>query len=274
MERASLFTFPYPCEPRVFLFYNRIFSNYQMSPHSHHYVEFMCLESGSGLFQLPDGTHRLEKGQFIFLDGGVPHGMVVEESTRILNVEFELEPKEESHLSKRILPLPLPPGHPRYFILEDNTNISTLLKMIIGEVTSHRQNQELAVELMIWQLILELGRLIEGQGKLQGNYHVRQALAYLDNHFYEDCSIGGLAQKMGLNRSYLHRIFKEETGLTPRTYLLKVRLERACGLLARTDLPIAEVSDYVGFSSQQYFNHVFRKYKGMTPRQYRLAKQK
>ncbi len=274
MGRTSLFTLPYPCKPKVFLFYNRIFSNYQMSPHSHHYVEFMCLESGRGIFQLPDGEHRLEAGQFIFLDGGTPHGMIVEESARILNLEFDFEPQENSHLSQRILPLPTAAEHPRYLIMEDHANISTLIKMIIAELTSHRQNQELAVELMIWQLILELGRLIEGQGQIQGNYHVRRALAYLDSHFYEDCTIGSLAGKLGLNRSYLQRIFKEETGQTPRAYLLDLRLGRACGLLARTDLPLAEVSDYVGFSSQQYFNHFFRKHKGMTPGQYRLTKQK
>ena len=114
MERASLFTFPYPCEPRVFQFYNRIFSNFQMSPHSHHYVEFMYLESGSGLFQLPDGEHRLEAGQFIFLDGGILHGMIVDEPSRILNIEFYFEPREDSYLSQRILPLFEPEDHPYY----------------------------------------------------------------------------------------------------------------------------------------------------------------
>ena len=51
--------------------------------------------------------------------------------------------------------------------MEDHTNISNLIKMIISELTAHRRNQALAVELMIWQLILELGRLCAEQGRLQ-----------------------------------------------------------------------------------------------------------
>ena len=271
MEPISLFSSHPPSRPQVFLFYNRIFSNYQMSPHSHHYIEFMCLESGSCRFQLQDGEHQLKAGQFICLDAGVPHGMVVEEPARILNVEFYFSSPKSDPLAEKILPLP-PPKKAGYYILEDNTNISTLMKMIIGEVTGHRPQQQLAAELLIWQLLLELRRLAQDQEQLHGNRHVRKAMAYLDSHYYADFSIGQLAEKLNLNRSYLQRIFKKETGCTPAAYLLNLRLQRASALLARTDLPIAEISDYVGFSSQQYFTHVFRKHKGMTPRQYRLTK--
>ena len=265
MEPISLFSSHPPSRPQVFLFYNRIFSNYQMSPHSHHYIEFMCLESGSCRFQLQDGEHQLKAGQFICLDAGVPHGMVVK-SRRISTLSFISALKSDPW--KKFYASP-PKG--RIFILEDNTNISTLMKMIIGEVTGHRPQQQLAAELLIWQLLLELRRLAQDQEQLHGNRHVRKAMAYLDSHYYADFSIGQLAEKLNLNRSYLQRIFKEETGCTPAAYLLNLRLE-SFGSPCTKDLPIAEISDYVGFSSQQYFTHVFRKHKGMTPRQYRLTK--
>lgn len=271
MGQTSLFTPQKPCKPKVVLFYNRIFSDYQMSPHSHQYVEFMCVESGTCRFQLPDREHTLTAGEFIFLDGETSHGMIVGDAARILNLEFYFLPGS-SKLASEILPLPKPANFPGYLVQNDSGNIATMIKMIITELTSHRPQQELATELMIWQLILELGRLIPGEP--QGNIHVRKALAYLDNHFYENCSIGELAEKLNLNRSYLQRIFKEETGQTPAAYLLNLRLRRASELLARTNLPLAEVSDYVGFSSQQYFNHVFRKHRGITPGQYRYTKQK
>ncbi len=274
METAGLFNLSRPAAPRVFLFYNKFFSDYHMSPHTHPYVEFMCLESGSALLRLPDGEHKLGAGQFICLDSGVPHGMIIKEPTRILNVEFEFQPQDNANVSERILPLPYPRNRVPYFILNDNTNIATFMKMIINEVTSHQPDQQLAVELLIWQLLLELKRLAASEEQLQGNCHVRKAMAYLDSHYFENCSVSLLAAKMNLNRSYLQRIFKAETGSTPAAYLLELRLQRASALLARTDLPIAQVSDYVGFSSQQYFTHVFCKHQGMTPRQYRLTKQK
>ena len=83
-----------------------------MSPHSHHYVEFMCLESGSCLFQLPDKEHQLQAGGIPLLEGGIPHGMIVEEPTRILNLGGDFEPSPDSQLSVESCPWPLPQTFP------------------------------------------------------------------------------------------------------------------------------------------------------------------
>ena len=86
---------------------------------------------------------------------------------------------------------------------------------------------------------------------------MRRALAYLDNHFYEDCTVGDLAEKLGLNRSYLQRIFKEETEANTCSVSVKFTSGARLPAAEANRSALAEVSDYVGFSSQQYFNHVF-----------------
>jgi AraC-like DNA-binding protein len=42
-------------------------------------------------------------------------------------------------------------------------------------------------------------------------------------------------------------------------------------LLARTDIPIAEIADYAGFNSRQYFSELFRKMTGTTPAAFRKS---
>ena len=58
-------------------------------------------------------------------------------------------------------------------------------------------------------------------------------------------------------------------GVTPNEYLTRLRMEKAEMLLARTDIPIIEISGYVGINSRQYFSFLFKKHTNATPSQYR-----
>ena len=55
-------------------------------------------------------------------------------------------------------------------------------------------------------------------------------------------------------------------------YLTELRVEKAKMLLARTDVPIIEVADYIGLNSRQYFSMLFKKMTGMSPAAYRKSK--
>lgn len=46
-------------------------------------------------------------------------------------------------------------------------------------------------------------------------------------------------------------------------------MEKAKMLLARTDIPITQIADYIGLNSRQYFSMLFRKLTGVTPIEYR-----
>ncbi|MDQ0971538.1 AraC-like DNA-binding protein [Neobacillus niacini] len=42
-------------------------------------------------------------------------------------------------------------------------------------------------------------------------------------------------------------------------------------LLADTDIPVIEISFYVGINSRQYFSNLFKKHTNMTPIEYRKS---
>ncbi|MNB95032.1 Bifunctional transcriptional activator/DNA repair enzyme AdaA [compost metagenome] len=74
---------------------------------------------------------------------------------------------------------------------------------------------------------------------------------------------------MNVHPGYLHRIFKAQTGRTLTDYLNLLRMEKAKMLLGQSEIPVAEIADYVGISSRQYFHLLFKKYAGVTPVEYR-----
>ena len=108
-------------------------------------------------------------------------------------------------------------------------------------------------------------------GEKQISY-VEETLTYLETNYSNNISVQSLADSVGLNRSYLHRLFKSATGSSLKEYLLDLRIRKACSLLKSTDLPVAIISHSVGYEDTLYFSRLFKKKKGLSPSQYRVQK--
>ena len=52
---------------------------------------------------------------------------------------------------------------------------------------------------------------------------------------------------------------------------MEARIEKACQLMVKTDLSLAEVALEAGFSSQSHMNASFRKVCACTPKEYRIS---
>jgi AraC-like DNA-binding protein/quercetin dioxygenase-like cupin family protein len=104
----------------------------------------------------------------------------------------------------------------------------------------------------------------------QAEATVRQAIQYLSAQYAEPISIELMANTLGYNRAYLSKLFKRETGLTPVTFLLRLRLDKARRLLReRLDLTTGQIAASVGFKDPLYFSKQFRQHYGQSPTEYR-----
>ena len=98
---------------------------------------------------------------------------------------------------------------------------------------------------------------------------VRQAMAYLHEHYADPISREDLARHVGLSDDYLTSCFHKELGLTPIAYLNRYRIQQAKQLLTHTHKSITEIALDVGFSGSSYFSRIFRRETGMSPEAYR-----
>lgn len=74
-----------------------------------------------------------------------------------------------------------------------------------------------------------------------------------------------IADKTCLSTSQLNRKIKAATGMTTSNYILKIKLNKAAQLLARTQKPIGEIAMSCGFNDFAYFSRTFKKEFNMTP---------
>jgi len=102
----------------------------------------------------------------------------------------------------------------------------------------------------------------------QASRTVRQAMAYIHEHFDESISRADLARHVAITERYLTHCFREEMGITPMIYLNRYRIKRAKALLEQGKMSITEVALAAGFSDASYFNRVFRQEVGTSPGAY------
>lgn len=100
---------------------------------------------------------------------------------------------------------------------------------------------------------------------------VRQAMAYLHEHYAEPISRRDLANHLGLSDDYLTYCFRREVGMTPISYLNRYRVNRAKVLLRESEKSVTEIAMDVGFSDSSYFARVFRRQVGVSPDVYRRS---
>ncbi|MDR7126437.1 AraC family transcriptional regulator [Pseudotabrizicola sp. 4114] len=99
----------------------------------------------------------------------------------------------------------------------------------------------------------------------------RRCLELLQARLSEDISLDALAAEARLSPFHFARMFKQSIGVPPRVYLTRLRVEKACDLLERTDLPVTQIALEVGYSSNQVLARVFTRHMRVTPSDYRRA---
>lgn len=99
----------------------------------------------------------------------------------------------------------------------------------------------------------------------------RRCLELMRAQLSEDISLDELAIEARLSPFHFARMFKHSLGVPPRVYLTRLRIEKACELLEHTDLPVTDIAQEVGYSSNQVLARVFMKHQGLSPSDYRRA---
>ena len=102
---------------------------------------------------------------------------------------------------------------------------------------------------------------------VDGNFE--KITAYLDENYKENISLQELSQTFNLNEFYIIRLFKSQMNLTPRAYLINVKINKAKELLQQ-GVSIVDTALECGFFDQSHFHKNFLKIVATTPKAYQL----
>lgn len=110
--------------------------------------------------------------------------------------------------------------------------------------------------------------------KISNQQKAKNSVLYPLNDFIEEnfhnteLSNVMLAAHLGISEVYLRKLFNTEFGMSPKQYILKLRIKKARQLLTDTKLSVTEISEHCGFSSVYHFCRIFKLKTSVTPTEY------
>lgn len=153
---------------------------------------------------------------------------------------------------------------------EENRILLTLNEMA-NELSSHNQAEKRIMDLLFHVFLIKLERAVQTHGRATGFRYVSEAKQFIRDNLSGSITVQSLADHLGIHRSYLMSIFRQQTRMSVKKYINRMRITQATILLTNSDLSVTEIAFQVGFNSRQNFYVAFEKTFGCSPSQFRLT---
>ncbi len=132
--------------------------------------------------------------------------------------------------------------------------------------------ESIAITMAI-HLVEKYGRnqkILKPKGKLSAK-QLNSVLEYFHSNLNNKVLLSELSKEIHLSPFHLARLFSQTIGIAPHQYFLKIKIERALGLIKKTNLSFTEIAYELGFMDQAHFSNQFKKYTGVSPSKLRKS---
>ncbi|SFL93683.1 AraC-type DNA-binding protein [Paenibacillus sp. 1_12] len=249
-------------------------SGHKPGPKVVDYYLLHYIQSGRGTYTCQGHTYQLGQGDSFLIEPGKLISYVADEADPWYYRWLAFEGRQAAHLLESIgLSSQQPVVH-----TGNKRHIAVIYHQVQTAFQARVAHAGLKAVGYLHLLLAEYAQAL--QPKQPNDLHLtdngeqiaQQALHYLSSQYAEPITIELMAETLGYNRAYLSTLFKKHTGLTPVTFLLRLRIDKARLLLReRKELTVEQIASSVGFHDPLYFSKQFKRLYGMSPTDYRDA---
>ncbi len=154
--------------------------------------------------------------------------------------------------------------------LTEKNNIKNLFYEANAVWQKNLPGRDATLKALIYQII---AALILQKSTRPSSEHVKKiapAIDYLHAHYTEpDFSVEKLAKTAGMSRRYFEKLFFGEKRVTPRDYIIELKISLACELLLNEKLSVSDVAYELGYADVYHFSKLFKQKVGKTPSEYK-----
>ncbi len=99
---------------------------------------------------------------------------------------------------------------------------------------------------------------------------IRNAAEYIENNYFNtELTNNFLAELSNVSEVYLRKLFLKYCGMTPKQYIINIRIQKAKQLLGESRSAISEIAEQCGFTNVYHFCRTFKNAVNLTPTEYR-----
>lgn len=157
--------------------------------------------------------------------------------------------------------------HSPVFLSQKPECCQTMLSLVQSFSKPERNQLELMSRLLLlFSKMPDHAKTVSGSPEEE---YYSLALDYISNNYTYDLKIQDIADYVGIDRTYLYKIFRKTANISPKQYLLQFRIREAGKLLQGQKYTVTETAYSCGFRDTASFCTCFKQQIGCTPRQYK-----
>ncbi len=252
--------------------------------HRHDFLELVIVTRGSALHWLEGKEFPVAAGDIFVLQGQQSHFFHSRRDLDLINIMYDPNKIDlpESDLRRM-------PGYCAMFMLEPTyrrqhrfasrlhlnrvplAHVERLAEEMEQESREQNPGFEVVLQAKLLELLAYLSRMYTTTESVEAHALLRvgHVIGALENDCARDWKLEDLVGIAHMSRSNLMRIFRKATNQTPIEYLIRLRIQKAMGLLRNSNLTITEIALEVGFNDSNYFTRQFNRILGESPRHFR-----
>ncbi len=255
--------------------------DFRFKGEKHDFWEFVYVDKGEVTATAGERDIVLQQGNVIFHKPNEWHNIRANGkiAPNVAIVSFECDSKEMSFFEGKVLKV----GQEQKILIskiisEFTNSFFTALGDIYAPKPERKAETVVGAEQMIKQHLSEFLLLFLRQNTIatqhrtftvnNSNSILNIMENYMIDHITGNVTIENLMKYSGLNRMGVNRIFKQNYGVSPIQYFIKLKIELAKKYLREDNYNISQVSEILGYSSIHYFSLQFKKTTGMSPTEY------
>ena len=145
-----------------------------------------------------------------------------------------------------------------------NEKLGALFKKIFSTWVSKKEGYYFESVSLLYRIFAEMQKdtSIPKQHKLK----IAPAIEVIHSEFLtRDFSLKELADMCKMGESYFQKLFKEIHGISPKKYIIQLKINHACDLLRLERYTVTQIAELCNFSEVYFFSRQFKEYMGITP---------
>jgi len=247
---------------------------YDIAAHAHPHFELIYILRGTRCLVVGGKTYRARRGDLMIFRPGDVH----REYSGSKTISYFVMRFHPDELSSARLEFPKRERLGPVIPLPSTDRFLEIFGRMIDEKEHAREGGNLLLGAYLVEFVVLLRRAVDqamgkrsngASGPTSPEQRVRSAVETIQQNLSGDLNLAELAKRSFMSVSHFSHVFKEAIGESPKSYLIKERIEKAKKLLAETVEPAQDIAQRLGYENSYFFYRQFKQRTGLTTAEFR-----
>lgn len=253
----------------------------KIAPHYHNAYEIHYFLEGNFSFFVRNQNYKIKKGDLLFIDTYEIHNPIYKPENTSEKILITYRPSFAESSPEFKVPDVFSILNDKYDgnrLISAPVSLQQQLQTILFNMLEIKNGASpymatylhLYLSLFLTHTADYLNRTNQPQGRAPAyNQKIKSIISFIDTGLGNALPLDKISAHFNLNKYYLCRFFKEQTGMSIVDYINRKRILAAEKLITLNEHPITDIAMMVGFNSLTHFERTFKRLSGMPPRNFR-----